>query len=69
MTWEQKQYVRACKTAAERMGRGWDKIGPEYRTLLVKAEVLSIIAAGADFADTPQGRLAVLAMRHDGEDD
>jgi hypothetical protein len=64
LTWEQKQFVTATKAAAQKMGRGWDKIGPEYRALLIKAEVLSIIAMNADFEDTPQGRLAVLAMQH-----
>ena len=68
LSWEQAQLVRAAVAARKRMGAGWSMIGSELRAALIKAEVLSIIAAAADFEDTPQGRLATLAMRYDDED-
>jgi hypothetical protein len=66
--WEVKQYELAIGRARKQFGPvGWRMLGTDLRTALIKAEVLAVIAAGASFENTPQGRLADLAMRFDGE--
>jgi hypothetical protein len=67
-TWEEKQLKQAVINAKQKAGSAWSMVlGAELRRALVRAEVLSILAAAASVEDTPQGRLASLACQW-GED-
>ena len=67
-TWETQQLRTAVKAAKAKAGAAWSMVlGPELKRALVKAEVLSIVAAGASFEDTPQGRLATLGCQWSDE--
>jgi hypothetical protein len=63
-SWEEFQLGEAVKRVKAKFGpTGWNMLGDDLRSALVKAEVLSVIAAGADFETTPQGKLAALACQ------
>jgi hypothetical protein len=62
-TWEAVQLERAVLVAKTRWGHGWRLLGADIREALVRAEVLAILAQAATaVAETPQGKLAELAM-------
>lgn len=62
-SWEVTQLERAVKAAKARWGNGWRNLGADLREAQVRAEVLAILAQAATVENTPQGRLAELAMR------
>jgi hypothetical protein len=67
---EEKQLVEAIKGVQKSLGwKAWRLLGKELRQALVREEVLRIIAIGAQFEDSAQGRLATLAMAFEGDEE
>ena len=64
MTFEQRQFIEASKRVSKRWGRGLCLLAAEVQEALVKAEVLSVIAANDGHGNNPLAKLAAYTCQH-----